>query len=293
VIGLPFDGGSFDRPGCAQAPTRLRVMSANLNQAAGGFWDYARGEVIFADLSITDLGDLVPKPEQSDAEYLALAEAAARATLSEGKRLLALGGDHLVTLGLVRGALSSGPIQVVQVDAHSDIQPHRPGARPTHGNFMGCLLAEPDLLRVVQIGVRGWGRTAPSRDEKVLRARPSEVSDRLLPGIPVYLTVDTDGLDPMLAPAVSHPVPRGLDLDDLQQILMEIEQAGATLIAADWTEFNPVHDTENGIGGRTVLTGIAMIVEHWERRSRRETSRRKGRSARQAPATSARPVRSR
>lgn len=281
VLGLPFDRGSFDRYGCAAAPSRLRCMSANLRQTDGGFWDYRRDALVLADLSISDLGDLVFDSRQPESRYLEHAAAAASAILSEGRRLLALGGDHLVTLGLVRGALSRGPIQIVQVDAHSDIQPHRPDVRPTHGNFMGLLLEEQGVRRVIQVGVRGWGRTAPRRIEKLVRACPGEIADRLIPGLPVYLTVDTDGLDPMLAPAVGHPVPSGLNLDDLAQILFQIESAGASLVAADWTEFNPAFDSPNGIGGGTVLAGLVMIAEHWERqlcgqapvRSRRASSK--------------------
>lgn len=264
ILGAPFDRGSVEHAGCAAAPSVLRRMSSGLGQSSGGFWDYARGRRVLRKIRIADAGDLTYRGTMTRDDYLARLAQASSAIVETRRRLLVVGGDHLITLGVLRGVSSVRPIQIVQIDAHSDIQPTMPGAQPTHANFMSYLLPLKSVRRVIRIGLRGVGRTAPSRDAKLAACAPSDLGRHLLPRLGVYLTIDSDGFDPAAMPAVSYPVPNGLAFNDLLDVLDQIKSSGCDLVGADWTEFNPKHDTPNAIGQHFVLNGLIAVAGCWE-----------------------------
>jgi arginase family enzyme len=76
---------------------------------------------------------------------------------------------------------------------------------PTHATFVAHLLREHGVRRVIQIGVRGVLPMSPALPDRLLPVRVDELKAALLPDVPVYLTIDTDGFDPSIAPAVGYP----------------------------------------------------------------------------------------
>jgi hypothetical protein len=118
-----------------------------------------------------------------------------------------------VTLHALRGLKRAKPsFQVVQLDAHHDYSAITPGERPTHATFVGYVAAEKLAEQVVQLGVRGltWG--PPARPEGVQSVSLEQLPAALIPGLDVYVTVDTDAFDPSIAPGVGYPEPDGLPL---------------------------------------------------------------------------------
>jgi arginase family enzyme len=266
VIGLPYDRGTApEHAGCAAAPQAVRRLSAPevLRVKQGAIYDLARREIIFPGSVISDLGDLKYRPNQSDDDYLEFVTHAISLVAREGKRPLVLGGDHLVTLPVLRGLARAGRrVQIVQLDAHHDFDVIERGERPTHATFVSYIVAEELAEKVLQIGIRGLSWGVPPMPEGVACVKLSELGDALLPGVDVYLTVDTDAFDPSVAPAVQYPEPGGLTLSALGEVLAIFREKGLRGAGADWTEYSPALDPANCLTGRFILHGLAHIVRY-------------------------------
>ena len=260
-VGLPFDHGSTAHHGCAKAPAVIRMLTSVHELGAGSLFDLGQKRVILEGSMIFDLGDIAYRASQSRENYRQFVRRATTTLAREGKKLLALGGDHLVTLPLVEGLADvHKTIQIVQLDAHSDYIEVAADTLPTHANFMHRIAKIPAVKRIVQIGVRGSSTYQAILPDKIKHCSPDELNRYLLPDVPVYLTVDTDGFDPGVAPAVGHPEPGGLSWANFEEILRQIVLANLPLIGADWTEYNPAFDPGNYLTGRMVTAGLIQIT---------------------------------
>ena len=262
VMGFPFDHGTEHRMGSHAAPAALRLHSNALGLRDGALWDAAERRSLCAEASISDLGDLLYRADEPRSAYLdRLREVSAKAAAA-GKRPLSLGGDHLITLPIVQGLLGTHPeLQVVQIDAHSDYAVVRETALPTHATFVAHLLRDTGVRRVIQIGVRGVIHLPRPMPERLLQIGVAELEAALLPGVPVYLTIDTDGFDPSLAPAVGYPSPGGLRWCDLTAILQVLRRHQAGLVGADWVEYNPEYDTRNNATATAIVMALAHVAD--------------------------------
>lgn len=265
-IGLPYDRGTApEHAGCAAAPQVVRRLSAPevLRVKHGALYDLARRKIVFLGHVLSDLGDLKYRPSQSDDDFIEFVTHAVWLLAREGKRPLVLGGDHLVTLFALRGIARAGRrVQVVQLDAHHDYDAIELGERPTHATFVSFIAAERLAEKVLQVGVRGFSWGAPSVPDSVVCVALSELRTALLPGVDVYLTVDTDAFDPSVAPAVHFPEPGGLGFCALEEVLDILRVEGIRGAGADWTEYSPSLDSANQLTGRFVLHGLAHIVRY-------------------------------
>jgi len=263
VLGVPYDRGTDAfRSGCANAPGVLRTLSEQVRIREAALYDLSRQQTVLAGTSLSDLGNLRFHPHQTDDDYLGRVSQGVQAISSSGKKPLLLGGDHLVTLHSLRGLKRvKSSFQVLQLDAHHDYSTIIPEERPTHATFMGYVAAEGLARQVVQLGVRGltWG--PPARPAGVRSVSLEQLPSVLIPGLDVYVTVDTDAFDPGIAPGVGYPEPDGLPLAALRGALSSIRDAGCSLIGADWTEYNPQYDTAHHLTGRVALRGLAMLLE--------------------------------
>ncbi len=198
-------------------------------------------------------------PDVSGPERMIAAIAAAAAPLHRaGKFVLGLGGEHTVTVGLVRAAARRWPgLCIVQVDAHADLRRSYQGSRFSHAcaaaRAMEELGARPAGARLVQVGIRNV-----SADEDAVRKAAGQrirtfwaeevLADAsgawltelsaLVRGREVYLSVDVDGLDPAIMPATGTPEPGGL-LWQHAAALVEAVSAAGRLVAADVVELAP------------------------------------------------------
>lgn len=277
VMGFPFDHGTEHRMGSHAAPGVLRAHSNALALREGPLWDAAAQRPLCTAASLSDLGDLLYRVDESRSSYLAQLREVAGKAAATGKLPLSLGGDHLITLPLVQGLLHThAELQIVQIDAHSDHAVVRESALPTHATFVAHLLREPAVRRVIQIGVRGVLHKPRTLPERLLQVQSAELAVALLPGVPVYLTVDTDGLDPSIAPAVGYPIPGGLSWADLASILAVLRQHEAGLVGADWVEYNPEYDTRNHATATAIVMALAHVADtlasHAEKVQRRLTT---------------------
>ncbi len=242
VMGAPWDAATTYRPGARLGPRAIRTASANL--VFGEVWPWNIDP--FTSLAVVDRGDIVSPEGDWDAMRQALFDAA-RAVFADGRRLLTLGGDHYVSLPLLRAACEQfGPLALVHFDAHSDTWDDD---HDHHGTMFRRALDEGllDVEHSIQVGLRTFNRddcgieilTAPwvhdAGSGAVAERIRARVGDRR-----AYLTVDIDCLDPAFAPGTGTPVVGGLTTAQLQRILYGL--VGVDFCAMDVVEVSPPYD---------------------------------------------------
>jgi agmatinase len=241
LLGIPWDAGSTFQRGAAGAPALIRQA---LHSPSSNTWN-ERGDDLAADGVLEDAGDLVLTAADAEAARGTI-EAAVRTILSRGRRPLALGGDHSITYPVLRAfSPRTEPVNVLHLDAHADLYDTFDGDRYTHASPFARAMEERLAGRLIQVGIRTLNahqRAQASRfGVEILGAdRWREVLPLVgrLRG-PLYVSLDIDVLEPMLAPGVSHPEPGGLTVRDVLEILAAVR---VPVVGADLVEYNPVND---------------------------------------------------
>jgi agmatinase len=246
VTGIPFDQAVTNRPGTRLGPRAIR--EASLLQPCdppygwGGFSPLER-------LAIADHGDMAFDYAHTP-DVPARIEAHVAGILAAGAGCIALGGDHSITLPILRAhAAKHGPLALIQVDAHTDTWPDDDAARIDHGTF--CYTAVKEGLIDVGASAHVGIRTVVAdnlgihiHDAAELQARGgAAVADALRARVgerPVYLSFDIDGLDPAFAPGTGTPVWGGLSSAQAAALLRGL--AGIDLVGGDVVEVSPPYD---------------------------------------------------
>lgn len=260
VFGVPLDMATSGRPGARLGPDAIRRASVNLAWEGKKFpWDFN----VFDKTKVIDSGDLVF--DCGDAEdFTYRLEAATSEILKSGKTMLALGGDHFITLPILRAyAKHHGEMALIHFDAHTDTYAN--GSSYDHGTMFyhapkeGLISAKHS----VQVGIR----TEYDYDEhgfKVINAMQAndqsaeEIVKQIRETIgdkPVYITFDIDCLDPAFAPGTGTPVCGGLNSDKVLKILRGL--AGINLVGMDVVEVSPPYDQSE----LTALAGATIALE--------------------------------
>ncbi|MFQ5692304.1 MAG: agmatinase, partial [Nitrospinota bacterium] len=183
--------------------------------------------------------------------------------LADGKRLLALGGEHLVTLPLIEAALPEHPgLVVVQLDAHADLRSDYEGRRLSHATVMRRVTELGEDPVVVQAGIRSGTREEMNLARRSLRVQPcsgENLFDVLdgLSGRPLYLTLDLDVLDPGVLPGTGTPEPGGWAFRELEAILHGLGER--KIVAADVVELSPELDP-SGVSAVTAARCVREIL---------------------------------
>ncbi|MFD1912352.1 agmatinase [Halodurantibacterium flavum] len=260
VTGIPFDQAVTHRPGTRFGPRAIREASALQPFDAPYGWGFSPLELF----NIVDYGDLafdyanVPAfPDRVTAHI--------RTILAAGAGTVTLGGDHFITLPILRAyAEKFGPLSVIQFDAHSDTWVDDDMTRIDHGTFMYKAIRQGlvDPATSVQIGIRTDNpdtmgvhiidaRIVHETGVAATVARVREiVGDR-----PTYLTFDIDALDPAFAPGTGTPVWGGLTSAQAAHMLRDL--AGIRLVGGDVVEVSPPYDTT----GVTAIMGAHVAHE--------------------------------
>ncbi len=267
VVGIPMDIGASNRPGTRLGPRAIRDESRMIRP-----FNMATGAAPFEHLQVADIGDVAINTFDLKKSCGIITDHYGQ-VLSHGAIPLTLGGDHTLTWPILRAIRDKhGPVALVHVDAHADINDTMFGEREAHGTPFrrawedGCLLND----RVVQIGLRGsgyapgdfaWGReqgwsvvTAEEVAGKPLQGLMSQVRD-LIGDAPCYLSFDIDSLAPGLANGTGTQEIGGLQ--DWQALQIVRGLAGLTLVGADLVEVSPPFDTS----GTTALTAANLLFE--------------------------------
>ncbi|OCA56236.1 agmatinase [Photorhabdus namnaonensis] len=259
ITGVPFDMATSGRAGSRHGPAAIRQVSTNLAWESRRWpWDFKLRNC----LNVVDCGDLVfnfgDAQEMSDK-----LQAHAEKVLASGKRMLSFGGDHFITLPLLRAhAKHFGKMALVHFDAHADTYPN--GSQFDHGTMFYHAPNEGliDPHRSVQIGIR----TEHGRDNGFTVLDADQVNDRSVDDLlaqiketvgdmPVYLTFDIDCLDPAFAPGTGTPVIGGLTTDRALKLLRGLQPLN--IVGMDVVEVAPAYDQSE----ITALAGATIALE--------------------------------
>ncbi len=265
LFGAPFDSTTSYRPGA-------RFGSAAIRHESYGLETYS--PMLDKDLSesaIFDGGDL-ELPFGSTEEALALIERTTGKILSDGKKPVMIGGEHLVTLGAVRAAASRYPdLHLIHFDAHADLRDEYLGVRLSHASVIRRCY---DLLgedRIFQFGIRSGDRTefmwAAEGHTKLWKfgfdGLSEIVHDLAERNVPVYLTIDLDVLDPSVFPGTGTPEAGGVSFPALHEAMRTVFEGdekgshGCNVIGCDLVELAPPLDPT----GASTAVACKMVRE--------------------------------
>lgn len=236
LVGLAWDGSSSYARGSALAPAVIRAV---LGSEASSSYSLSgvRFDEVLTGYESPELSEDAARARDQMTEAVA-------GVLARGEAPLCLGGDHSVTLPILRAMKEAGEaLNVLHLDAHPDLYDELGGDRHSHACPFARSLEEGLVANLVQVGIRcatPAQRTFASEHGVVMLGADAweEVPyDRL--GAPLYVSIDLDGLDPAFAPGVSHPEPGGLSTREVLAILgkLPVPPAGADIV-----ELNPERD---------------------------------------------------
>lgn len=251
IQGVPFDGGLSYRPGARFAPASVRDISS---LGRGYHWNYQSS--IFKSMRCADIGDLPIVPISIEKSYQIIEEHTLRA-LTSGKRVLSIGGDHSITLPILRAYYKHfrKPLNFIHFDAHLDTYPAAWGCEYHHGSFLRHAMDEGlvNCTQTLQFGIRGPFAGADDlefvnqRQVQVFsidQIRAQSLPDFLksLPTVsgPTYISFDIDCLDPAYAPGTGTPVVGGLTSYEAQSILRALKLEN--VVGGDVVEVSPPYD---------------------------------------------------
>ncbi|MGN1280779.1 MAG: agmatinase [Succinivibrio sp.] len=244
ITGVPFDMATSGRSGSRFGPNAIRQISTQLAWEANRYpWDFN----VFDRLKVEDCGDLVYAFGDNQNMVDTLVAHADR-LLSSGKKMLTFGGDHFITLPLLRAhAKKYGKMSLIHFDAHADTYSN--GSAYDHGTMFYHAPIEGliDPSKSVQIGIRtefdskdgfmvlDGARANDMSVEMISKAIHERVGDG-----PCYLTFDIDCLDPAYAPGTGTPVMGGLSSDKILKILRSLKDLN--IVGQDVVEVAPAYD---------------------------------------------------
>lgn len=260
LFGAPFDGTVSYRPGARFAPQAMRSESFGIET----YSPYKKADLM--DASVADVGD-IDIPIGNTAESLSLIEKLVSQILSDGKKPIMIGGEHLVSVPAIKAAHGKYPnLAVVHFDAHTDLREEYLGEKLSHS---AAMRRAHDFLgdgSIWQFGIRSgtaeeyaWaaeGHTCLYGFN--LEAVPE--AGYAIGSRPVYLTVDLDVLDSGAFPGTGTPEAGGVSFNELVEALKALK--GMNIIGADIVELSPHYDPS---GASTALAckalrEIALII---------------------------------
>jgi guanidinobutyrase len=266
-IGVPLDIGTSNRPGARLAPRQIRDESRMIRP-----YNMATRAAPFDSLRVADIGDVAINTFNL-LKSVEIIERFYDRVLEAGTKPLSMGGDHTIVLPILRSLRRKhGPVGLVHVDAHSDINDEMFGEKIAHGTPFRRAVEEGllDCKRVWQIGLRGTGYAADDFDwsrqqgftvvqaeecwYRSLQPLMQDVAKRMGSG-PVYISLDIDGIDPAFAPGTGTVEIGGLTVPQVLEIIRGCR--GMNVVGGDVVEVSPPYD----MTGNTALLAANLLYE--------------------------------
>ena len=267
LIGVPYDGATENRPGPRHGPREIRNMSSFTRSV-----HHVTRINPYKLCNIADLGDVNFSNPFEIQQCFADITDFYRKICTAGAMPLSVGGDHSISLPILRAVAAKQPVGMVHLDAHTDTSDHEFGHKFTHGTPFRRAMEEGllDPKRTIQIGIRG----AQNSEESWLASENAgirvmfmeeftslgidatlEVVKDVVGREPAYLSFDIDCLDPAFAPGTGTPEIGGLTTIQAQALIRGL--GGLNLIGGDVVEVSPPFDPT----GNTALVGATMLYE--------------------------------
>jgi agmatinase len=269
IVGVPFDGGTSYRTGARLGPREIRAQSSLIRP-----YSYFQKVAPFDVLRVADVGDVDAPPTSIEKAYAAIEQAMDR-ILGAGAIPLAVGGDHSISLPILRSvARRHGPVGLVQFDAHIDTWDEYFGGKYFHGTPFRRAIEERLIARgrFVQVGIRGpmYGeedfdfhrehgitmididRVKADGVDNVIETMRSVLGGEGK----IFVTFDIDGIDPAFAPGTGTPEVGGLTSHEAQRLIRGL--AGLPIVGCDVVEVAPQFDGPSQI---TSLLAANLMFE--------------------------------
>jgi agmatinase len=250
------------------APSAIRLESARLSIGLDQ-WDFDLGGPLFngQNIRVVDCGDIPGDPADIKGHYR-IAETVVKTILNRKALPVVIGGDHGVPIPVFRALDGHGPITLVQIDAHIDWRDEINGVHEGYSSPIRRASELSHIDRIFQIGMRGQGSARAKEVEDALAYGAEIITayevhekgmDSILDRIPAneryYLTIDADGLDPTVMPAVGAPAAGGLLFHHVRTLIHGLVKKGQ-LLGMDIVEITPKRD----INGISSLTAGQLIL---------------------------------
>jgi len=266
LVGIPFDGGTTYRPGTRFGPRHVREQSVLIRP-----WNPVLQINPFAKYRIADFGDFSVNPLSIEDTFRRVEEQM-QPLLNAGTRCAAVGGDHSLSLPLLRAtAKKYGPVAVIQFDAHNDLWDQYFGCKLSHGTPFRRAIEE-ELIHersFLQVGLRGqvYGEDdfefAHKHKVEMITAEEFHAGGmkvfreklRAFHGKPVYITLDIDCVDPAFAPGTGTPQVGGFTSAQIVELVRALR--GLKIIGCDLVEVSPPYDN----GSITSLLAANLLYE--------------------------------
>ena len=267
ICGIPWDGGTTNRPGARHGPREIRNASSLVRT-----YHPSSLKSPYDKFQIADIGDCPTNP--IDVQDSLKKVTNFYDTILKSKTIpLSIGGDHLVSLPILRALAKNKPVGMIQFDSHSDTwDTYFGGFKYTHGTPFRRAIEENliDPKKYVILGLRGglydpgdltWaieqGITIISTDKfyEIGIKETIKIIKDVLGNIPTYFTFDIDGIDPTFAPGTGTPEVGGINVRESQMVIRELRDLN--YIGADVVEVSPPFDVNN----MTSLVGATIAFE--------------------------------
>lgn len=271
IVGMPY-GNPYEAHAMSNdqsnAPDAVRNCSDRLSRSLERY-DFDIGGPIFdgRDIRMVDVGNV--RYDLNDREaHFQRAESVIRHILAEGAMPITIGGDHSVPIPILKALDGTGPVTLIQIDAHIDWRDEVNGIREGLSSPMRRASEMAHIDQIFQIGIRSQGSARLEDVEAALKygahiVPAYEVHDAgmeaILRRIPdngrYYLTIDADGLDPSVMPGVEGPAPGGLSFHQVRKLIHGLVAKGR-VIGMDIVEITPSRD----VGSISCVTAGRLIV---------------------------------
>ena len=266
-VGVPWDGGTTNRPGARHGPRQLRDLSTMIRRIHP-----VTGVDPFVALNCADLGDVPVNPADVQ-DTLQRVTAYFDQIIAHGITPITAGGDHLVSLPVLRSLARHRPLGMVHFDSHTDLfNDYFGGFKYTHGTPFRRAVEEGlvDPKRVVQIGIRGTMYEGDdiefARSSGIRIIRIEELMERGVDAVmaearsivgssATYVSFDIDGIDPSQAPGTGTPEIGGFSTFQAQQMVRRL--SGLNIVGTDLVEVSPPFDPSGG----TAWVGVSILFE--------------------------------
>ena len=258
-IGMPFDQGTFGRPGARFGPDAVRDAPRAYaysdpygnQQDAEGYYDIDAGDELLRSVTMADCGNITILPSDVLTNFDKLTRVVER-VVQRGSFPVVVGGDHAITFPVVRGLEKFGPLNIVHFDAHMDYSHDYQGVLHSHGSPIRRCRELPFVNHITSVGIRTTRRKPYEESQQhgsliVTTAQfrqlgPLGVADRIPQAQNLYITFDIDVMDPSQAPGTGTPEIGGLFYQEVRECLAALI-AKSNLIGFDLVEVAPTYDS--------------------------------------------------
>ncbi len=240
LLGLPMDYTTSFRPGARFAPYRIREVSEAIEE----YSIYQKKSL--ANLNYYDAGDVI-LPFGNTAESLNNIESVAKSIITANKKIFAIGGEHLVSLPIIKAYHSKfKDLVVIQMDAHADLRKDYLGQKLSHACVMRRAIEHIGQRRLIQLGIRSGTEDEIAYANEHSYLFLDEFEERIDETVnlvgqrPVYISLDIDVLDPAFAPGTGTPEAGGITSKQLFTALHKFSELN--VVGFDLVEICPAYD---------------------------------------------------